>query len=188
MTPSLEKSAEPAPRVKSARRALLTSTGGVTLLLGVVSVLVAACGGEAPPGVVSQSSTTTSSPAAAGQSGALYASCMRAHGVSNFPDSGVSVNDGQVVFNLPASIKSEAQFPSASRACSRDLPGGGASAKPSVNISGDLKFAQCMRAHGISNFPDPMPGGGFDIRGNTDSPRYRSANQACQSDLRSSES
>ena len=27
--------------------------------------------------------------------------------------------------------------------------------------SGALAFANCMRAHGVPNFPDPLPGGGF---------------------------
>jgi hypothetical protein len=45
----------------------------------------------------------------------------------------------------------------------------------------DFEFAQCMRSHGVSNFPDPTPGGGIDLPPNLnpDSPAFRSARQAC---------
>jgi hypothetical protein len=105
---------------------------------------------------------------------------MRSHGVSNFPDSAISVSGGQVEFDIPPAIKREAQFPSASRGCSRDLPDGGASAKPTVNIQEELAFANCMRAHEITDFPDPMPGGGFDIPGDTNSPQFRAAENSCR--------
>jgi hypothetical protein len=152
------------------------------VLLAAVATLVAACGrgGSRHPAASSIAASASSS---ARQSGALYASCMRAHGVANFPDSAVSINDGHVEFNIPLSIKSEPQFQSASRACSKDLPGGGASAKPSANIQDELDFARCMRAHGITDFPDPLQGGGFNIPGDTNTPQFQAAETACQSRL-----
>lgn len=42
-----------------------------------------------------------------------------------------------------------------------------------------LACAACMRFHGITDFPDSMSGGGFDIPGNTDTPQFRSAEAAC---------
>lgn len=44
----------------------------------------------------------------------------------------------------------------------------------------DVRFADCMRAHGVPNFPDPLPGGGFP-RGSTgpQSPASRAAQQIC---------
>jgi hypothetical protein len=27
-----------------------------------------------------------------------------------------------------------------------------------------VRYSDCMRSHGVSNFPDPAPGGGFDVR------------------------
>ena len=47
-----------------------------------------------------------------------------------------------------------------------------------------LKYSDCMRSHGVSNFPDPSPGGGFDIRAlgaETASPSFGSAQTACAS-------
>jgi hypothetical protein len=106
---------------------------------------------------------------------------MRAHGVPDFPDSAVSVLGGQVEIHLPRNIKRGASVPSASRACQRDLPdsSGPPRAKPK-SVQADLKFAECMRSHGMSNFPDPMAGGGFNIPGNTNSPQFEAAAKACQ--------
>jgi hypothetical protein len=50
-----------------------------------------------------------------------------------------------------------------------------------------LKFSQCMRAHGIADFPDPSAGGGILISGvgpnselNPSSPQFSAAQNACQ--------
>jgi hypothetical protein len=44
-----------------------------------------------------------------------------------------------------------------------------------------LRFASCMRSHGVPNFPDPSAGGGFDIAStiNARSPAYIAARQMC---------
>ena len=51
--------------------------------------------------------------------------------------------------------------------------------------SEQLELAQCMRSHGVANFPDPSPGGGFlsalSAAGiDPQSPIYRRALQACK--------
>jgi hypothetical protein len=54
-----------------------------------------------------------------------------------------------------------------------------------------LSYSECMRSHGIADFPDPTPGpngqgGGFQIRAgsgsdlNPNNPTYAAANTACQ--------
>ena len=48
-----------------------------------------------------------------------------------------------------------------------------------------LAFSVCIRAHGVSNFPDPQPGGGF-ARAALDavdenSPQFQSADKSCRS-------
>jgi hypothetical protein len=63
------------------------------------------------------------------------------------------------------------------------------SARPSSSAgaadtkAAELKFAQCMRAHGVPNFPDPDQDGLTNI-GNTgidpNSPQFKSAQQACK--------
>lgn len=154
--------------------------------LAFLALLAAGCGGPTSQSVASVATTTVTRPrsSSARQSGVLYASCMRAHGVSNFPDSAVSVIDGEVEMRVPLAIKNESEFPSASRACQRDLPGGGASAKPSQSTRQQLQFARCMRSHGIVNYPDPMPGGGFRITFDTNTTRFEAAQNACAAKLR----
>lgn len=59
---------------------------------------------------------------------------------------------------------------------------GGSSPKPHVASSGQaLKFANCMRAHGVSNYPDPTSGGGVSLPPGVDpsSPAFKSAQRAC---------
>jgi hypothetical protein len=47
-----------------------------------------------------------------------------------------------------------------------------------------LKFSQCMRSHGLSNFPDPSPSGGIHLDASSgldpQSPQFQSAQQACK--------
>ena len=48
------------------------------------------------------------------------------------------------------------------------------------DIQKELKFAKCMRSHGITNFPDPTPHGQLEYFGDTNSPQFRTAAQACR--------
>jgi hypothetical protein len=46
-----------------------------------------------------------------------------------------------------------------------------------------IKFANCIRAHGVPNFPDPLSGGGFSFPDSSpelfSSPAFKKARQAC---------
>lgn len=65
----------------------------------------------------------------------------------------------------------------------------GVSAAPSGSDSSDqqlLAYSNCMRDHGVANFPDPRSGGSFGslLRQagiDKDSPTFQAADQACQS-------
>jgi hypothetical protein len=49
--------------------------------------------------------------------------------------------------------------------------------------TGPLAFADCMRANGVPNFPDPAPSGGFEIQAsgvNPTSPAFKAAQARCQ--------
>jgi len=61
--------------------------------------------------------------------------------------------------------------------------GGGGAARSGSGSSGyqqDLAFAHCMRAHGVPDFPDPLPDGGFPRTGGADSLQSGSTMNACQ--------
>jgi hypothetical protein len=71
-----------------------------------------------------------------------------------------------------------------------DVAGQGASSTPGASPSGDpdggLAYAKCMREHGISDFPDPQPGGGLGgaVRGSDldpNNPQFKAADEACKS-------
>jgi hypothetical protein len=149
------------------------------VVLVAAAVLAAACGSGSSD-AASSSPNAASAQNSAEQSGIRFVSCIRAHGIPEFSDSALSVIGGQLELHVPNYLKSEPQFQSALQACRKDLPGGGASAKH-VNIQEELNFARCMRSHRITNFPDPLPGGGFDIPGDTNSPQFEAAAHACQS-------
>jgi hypothetical protein len=123
-----------------------------------------------------------------------YTECMRAHGVPNFPDP--SADGG---FRIGAGFDPSS---TASAACQKLVPGlGGPGSGPPPSaqaLAQMLQVSQCMRRHGISDFPDPRssvpsvrPGVGeiSDIDGvilvfpNTidqQSPAFTSAAAACE--------
>jgi hypothetical protein len=130
------------------------------------ALLAAGCGGGSSPGVanVASSTTTTVSPSASGGTQATglvaFASCMRSHGVPNFPDpaSNGGIPKQPVVSAFQA--VSIAQAKAAQEACNHLLPAGGLSGRPVQTITPQdrqdyLEAAACMRSHGFHNFPDP---------------------------------
>ena len=157
-----------------------------TAILGVLAAtaLLAGCGGGTT-GVARLGTATAAGSGAAttptAASGLRYAACMRSHGVAGFPDSAVTVSGGHVELHLPRAIKRAAGVASASRACARRLPGSSGPGAKHADVPAELAFAHCMRGHGIADFPDPLPGGGFAVPGDTDTPRFAAAERACRS-------
>lgn len=72
---------------------------------------------------------------------------------------------------------------SAALICAAGVAACGSSGKPNADASGGplLRLAQCMRARGVPNFPDPSSTGGLVVPNdiNTDAPAFKSAQQAC---------
>jgi hypothetical protein len=126
---------------------------------------VAACGGSNSPGATAGGSQGNSASAGA----VAYSACIRSHGVPNYPDpeSGGSLPKG----NAQAFGVSDSQFQAAESACKDLLPSSDTDFNASLTQcleNGDCppavvqraltegrKFAQCMRAQGVSNWPDP---------------------------------
>jgi hypothetical protein len=85
---------------------------------------------------------------------------MRAHGVTNFPDPKVSATATQTRITqvAPRSLVKSPAFKSANKACAALAPGpggGGSSGHGGPGKQALLAFARCLRAHGLTTFPDP---------------------------------
>jgi len=60
--------------------------------------------------------------------------------------------------------------------------GAGASTATPTGSARLVQFAQCMRSHGLGNFPDPTAEGSFNLpAGMTSSPQFASADRSCKS-------
>lgn len=124
------------------------------IALALITVLcVAACGGSAQSG-----GGGTSTNAAAGYSQALkFSDCMRANGVSNFPDPS-SAGGGVRITIGPGLHPMSPAFQAAQKRCRKLLPGGGPGSHKATaaQFRAALAFARCMRSHGLPHFPDPL--------------------------------
>jgi hypothetical protein len=110
------------------------------------ALLIAACGSAGNAGNASDSNGSSQ------YSQALkFANCMRAHGVSNFPDPS---SGGE--FRAQVNPQSPA-FQTAQQACGKLAPFklGAPTHLSASQKQAALKFSQCMRSHGEPNFPDP---------------------------------
>ena len=94
---------------------------------------------------------------------------MRSHGVTNFPDpthTARSRSRGGTGANGTSSglDPNNPTFQAAQTACQHLMPAPTA-AQQHQALSNALKLSQCMRAHGIKDFPDPpSSGGGISIK------------------------
>jgi hypothetical protein len=174
---------------------LLAATRAGALLAGAM-LAVTACGGGSSPTVARIGQTATSAAASAGPSGSseeqgiAYSRCMRSHGVPGFPDPSPQ---GYVQLGAGNDVNPDSpQFQQATRICAKLAPVGGPGTQSHFEqlMTSMLKFAACMRAHGITKFPDPVPygNGGVELlvpNGNgsgvdQNSPQYARADSVCQ--------
>lgn len=141
--------------------------GLLAVALAGAGALAAGCsGGPGGPGVAGASASPSASSSVTASSGTAralaYAACMRSHGVPGFPDP--TVKNGAVGFNITAADgidPSSPQYQAALQSCSSLRGGGTSNSGSSANLAKELKFAQCMRTHGVPDFPDPNKNGGF---------------------------
>jgi hypothetical protein len=166
------------------RRGIGRGVGGAVGLLLLAGL--AGCGGGG-----SQAATATTGQPDAAAVLREFVQCARDNGMPNLPDLRLDAN-GQI--EIPAGLP-EAP-PSVERACRAiferlpasargDAEGGGDTARPPTDIQGLLRFAQCMREHGVPEWPDPKADGTFPFRGTAieregKSPRVLAAGRACE--------
>jgi hypothetical protein len=132
-------------------------------LIAGMALLLAACSG-------SPSAGSGGSPRAGSGSAVAYSACMRAHGVANYPDPD---STGQLPKPDARHLGvSSSQLRAGEQACQHLLPISGAAINAdSVQqcmeasdcpralvhqvLDQERSFAECMRAHGVPNWPDP---------------------------------
>ncbi len=168
----------------------------------ILAVLAAGCGGgPSSPGAGDSSNPRGSS---SSPSAVAFSACMRSHGVPNFPDP----NAGGRPLEVDAQQLgvSDSLYQVAEQTCKHLLPTGGSLQQLTHQcmLYGDCpqtlvehlmtlerKYAECMRSHGVPNWPDPSisPKGGrpvFDLSGtgistqSTDSPQFVSKDRECR--------
>ena len=170
----------------------LVAVAGLAMAVGLTGC---SGGGSASGGVASinggGSSTTTTaagsgsgnakSDAADQDSMVKFAQCMRQHGIDMPDPKPASGGTGRTMI-MPAmkagSPGDTQKIQSASTECDKLLPNGG---KPTAqDLQRQLKFAQCMRAHGV-DVPDPDPngGGGKGMTIDASDPKTKAALSAC---------
>jgi hypothetical protein len=156
---------------RASRRRFVTAAAAAALL-GILALLTA-CGSSSSNG------TTTADPR---QAALAYAQCMRANGLPDFPDP-----DPNGRFSgLSHERQGDPTFLAAQEAC-RDLAPGGEHENfgDPAFVKQALAFAQCIRANGVPDFPDPdaqgrFRGVGHEQEGN---PKFQAAYAACQKKL-----
>jgi hypothetical protein len=158
-----------------------------SVVVSSLSLIAAGCGSDSPsPSVAQPPMTSTQAPSEVGSAPnggdpIAFAGCMRAHGVRDFPDPKVA--SGGEIISIPDD--DSPRFRSALDSCRNLLPDGGvpSPAQQAQEQRQLLRFAACMRAHGVRNFPDPtfsdgrpgFPGDRID----RSSPRFAAAKKAC---------
>lgn len=172
-------------RLATLRRPIL-----ICAVAALLAVALGACGSSSSSSGTPAAATSGSASGARYQARLSLAKCFRAHGI-NVPDPAPGGGPGggtlRALQNYPRS-----QMQSALQACQQYVRKAFAFANLSPAQIAQfrqqfVKFAECMRSHGI-NIPDPSPNalGGFGFRqslGNVDrsSPACQSTLKACQS-------
>jgi hypothetical protein len=184
-----------APRRSTAvKRATTTKPLLAAAVAVALASIAAGCGGSSRPsasgpGPAQGHRTSTRSSGVMAQALA-YARCMRSHGLSDFPDP-VAGPDGGITFQInggPGSDldRNDPRFKAANRSCRSLQPGGsqaGASGQAPISagrLAAEVKWAGCMRSHGLPGFPDPNAQGAFDSsRFDDNSAGFQAATKAC---------
>jgi hypothetical protein len=160
--------------------------GLLAAALACLALVAAACSSPAKTGTGAGPGSGS-----AKHSELAYSRCMRAHGITAFPDPNAQ---GEIALNGDpgtALDPKSPQFKAANNACKSLLPPRRtlSPAQQAAARAQALKYSQCMRAHGISDFPDPDSQGGFQIQPKPggdlepNNPRFQAADKACRHEL-----
>jgi hypothetical protein len=172
----------------------------------LLALALAGCGGSSSPGVAHIGTTSAANAPSTSNGGTSevgenspalqremvkFSQCMRTHGEPQFPEpveGHITLNNHNGSGPNPESP----QFQAAEKACHQYAPTPKApSPEQQAKMQEQaLKFSECMRQHGVPNFPDPkFSGGGTRVSlklGKSSgiepgSPQFQAAQRACQS-------
>jgi hypothetical protein len=173
---------------------------GALAVAAAVAVLVAGCGVHVSFGGGGRASSSASAPSYAQE--LSLAQCMRSHGEPNFPDPNTSggyslTSTGSIEGAGGSAIDINSSAAQAAYGeCRHLLPGAPSISQLEQDVQQAqqrqaqvlpelLRYSQCMRSHGVPNFPDlgqnnpsPPPGNGAGL--NPNSPQFQAASSACQ--------
>jgi hypothetical protein len=145
-------------------------TAAAIIAVAAMALLAAAACSSSPSSTGSGRSTNAGG-SANSQIGINYANCMRSHGVPKYPDpdSSNEAANGLPKVSLQQLEVSSSQYQAAQNACAHLLPNGGqqTQAQSQQDLNAMRRYAQCMRSHGVPNWPDPTDdsaaGWGFNL-------------------------
>jgi hypothetical protein len=149
-------------------------TRSLCLAAAAVLALTAACGGPTATG------SSPSPRADATHAYLSYAICLRAHG-ANEPDPALDQNG-----NPQWAVNPKTLPPAATQPCNSILQAahlnGGHGAPTAAQLAQLTRFAQCIRQHGVADFPDPdaQTGSFPTTQDPTREPGWDAAYQACK--------
>lgn len=133
--------------------------------VAVAALVSGACTDDARSGVPSAgggAASPSGGPDAASSSESRFVACMREQGIADMPDPipGDTSGRSSVRYALDVMGKgSDEVFQAALNKCQSLLPAPEPEKPPTAQDQNQaLKFAQCMREHGVEDFPDPKPG------------------------------
>jgi hypothetical protein len=164
---------------------LSTTRLAIAGMVACLAVASSACGGASSADASAARASNGPKPSDPQAQALRYVKCMRAHGV-NLPDPNAKgfIRVGGPNGKGPGQTP---QFAKAQKACAKLMPQGTLSPEKQQQLQERfLKFAKCMRAHGVTDFPDPKfgQGGTFQIGGpglNPNNPAVKKAQEACRS-------
>jgi hypothetical protein len=160
-------------------RAIIDSVNPLIVAMVGLALLAAGCGGSSNAGA------SVNSPLLA------FSRCMRSHGLANYPDPSAGAHNAKSRSAQQLGV-STSRLQAAQRACQHLLPAGVDDQFPPAEVQlllpGMRSFSQCMRSHGVPNWPDPSTSSagqpGFNLVGirglNSDSPQATTAIHECQ--------
>jgi hypothetical protein len=110
---------------------------------------------------------------------------VRANGVPNYPD---PASNGQEPSNAKQIARSSPRFLTASQTCRRLVTNGQQSPTPALaDQRNAMRFAECMRSHGVPKWPGPTADSQgqpiFNVRAagiDAHSPQVMTAGRSCQ--------